>query len=151
VNLDELREEIAIQLELMDATIGEIEAIRVDLASRQPTHREVAATGAFVADFYNGLENILKRISRCYGVPMPAGDDWHAELFNRFCAPGFHGLPVIFDDQQRRLLAKYRQFRHVIRHGYSIQLDWERLTPGVENAAEVYAGFKARLHDLFSV
>jgi len=33
MNLDVLREEIAIQLELLDATIGEIEAIREDIGS----------------------------------------------------------------------------------------------------------------------
>ena len=151
MNLDALREEIAIQLELMDATVGEIEAIQADLASRQPTVREKAATAAFLADFYTGIENILKRISCCYGVPMPAGDDWHVELFGRFCEPGFQGLPVIFDAEQKKSLAKYRQFRHVVRHGYAMQLDWERMAEGVAKAAVAYAGFKAKLHALFGV
>lgn len=151
MNLDVLREEIGIQLELMDATVREIEALRVDLASRRPTVRETAATAAFMADFYTGIENILKRISRCYGVPMPTGDDWHVELFNRFCDPGFQGLPQIFDTEQKKSLAKYRQFRHVIHHGYAMQLDWERMVEGVSGVQTAYAGFKARLHELFGV
>ena len=66
--------------------------------------------------------------------------------------PGrFQGLPVVFDYEQEKSLARYRQFRHVIRHGYSLQLDWERMAEGVQNVADVYAAFKAQLHDLFGV
>jgi hypothetical protein len=151
MNLDVLREEIGIQLERMDATVREIVAIQTDLASRRPTVRETAATAAFLADFYTGIENILKRISRCYGVPMPTGDDWHVELFGRFCEPGSQGLPVVFDTEQKKSLAKYRQFRHVVRHGYAMQLDWERMAEGVGGVQAAYAGFKARLRELFGV
>jgi hypothetical protein len=151
VNLDVLQEEIAIQLELLDATVHEIEAIQSDVGSRQPTIREMAATAAFLANVYTGVENVLKRVSRCYGVKMPSGEDWHAELFNRFCAPGFQGLPVIFDDEQKNALAVYRRFRHVIHHGYIMQLEWQRMAEGVEHVAAVYAAFKLRLHTLFGV
>ncbi|MBU4271104.1 MAG: hypothetical protein KKE86_06380 [Planctomycetes bacterium] len=82
---------------------------------------------------------------------MPTGDDWHVELFCRFCEPGFRGLPVVFDTEQKRSLAKYRQFRHVIRHGYAMQLDWERMAKGVQNIGTAYAAFKARLRELFGV
>jgi hypothetical protein len=111
--------------------------------------RETAATTAFLADFYTGIENILKRISRCHSVPVPTGDDWHAELFGRFCEPGFQGLPAIFDAEQKKSLAKFRQFRHVVRHGYAMQLDWDRMAEGVAEAGAAYAGFKAKLHALF--
>jgi hypothetical protein len=37
-----------------------------DVASREPTVREKTAAAAFLAQFYNGVEIILKRISR-YG------------------------------------------------------------------------------------
>jgi hypothetical protein len=151
VNLEMLREEISIQLELMDTTVREIESLQADLGSRKPTTREVAAAAAFLADFYTGVENILKRISRCYGVELPVGEDWHAELFSHFCGPGFQGLPIIFDGEQKRSLARYRSFRHVIHHGYSIQLDWKRMARGVKEVNEAYTPFRAKLHTLFGV
>ena len=151
MNVEVLREEISIQLELLDATIRELEAIRADLESRRPTVREVAAAAAFLADVYTGAENILKRVSHCYGVKLPTGDNWHTELFNRFCPPGSQGLPVIFNDELKKSLAVYRRFRHVIHHGYAMQLDWERMAEGVENIAVVYAAFKTKLHELFGV
>ncbi len=151
MNIDELRGEISIQLELLEKTIAEIESLRTDLQSRKPTIRELAAAAAFLADFYTGVENILKRISRCYDVTMPVGDDWHVELFNRFCEPGLGGLPVIFDDEQRKSFAQYRNFRHVVRHGYSMQLDWERMKEGVKEVNGTYAAFRVKLHALFGV
>jgi len=97
------------------------------------------------------VENILKRISRRHNVALPTGDNWHVELFNYFCEPAFQGLPVIFNIEQKMSLANYRRFRHVIRHGYSMQLDWDRMAEGVCRAAAVYAAFKTRLHDLFGI
>ena len=65
----ELGEEIAVDLEALEATVNEL------LALRRETVREKTAAAAFLAQSYNGIENILKRISRC-----------HIELF--FCATG---------------------------------------------------------------
>ena len=151
MNIEVLKEELSIQLELMEGTVREIESLQTDLESRKQTTREVAAAAAFLADFYTGVENILKRISCCYGIAMPAGEDWHVELFNRFCDPGFQGLPIIFDAKQKRSFAEYRGFRHVMHHGYSLQLDWERMVEGVKKVNAAYAPFRARLHALYGV
>jgi hypothetical protein len=63
----------------------------------EPTVRENAAAAAFLAQFYNGIENILKRICRCHNVPLPTGDTWHTVLFQRFCSPAYADLPLLFD------------------------------------------------------
>lgn len=59
----ELREEIAVELEPMEMTVKELLSLQRDVAHREPTVRENTAAAAFLAQFYNGLENILKRIS----------------------------------------------------------------------------------------
>jgi hypothetical protein len=106
VNIEALKEEIAIQLKMMERTVREIESLQADIGSGEPTTREIAAAAAFLSDFYTGVENILKRISRCSGVPLPVGEDWHVELFNHFCEPGFQGLPVLFTLSKRRYLLR---------------------------------------------
>jgi hypothetical protein len=93
-----LKKEIDIQLQLLDATVREVNLLRAELAGRAPTLREIAAAGAFLADFYSGIENILKRISYHYSVELPSGDNWHLDLFARFCKPGFASLPVLIDE-----------------------------------------------------
>lgn len=93
MNPAELREEIAIELEAIEITVKELLALQQDVADREPTVRENTAAAAFLAQFYNGLENILKRISYFHNIPMPIGENWHVELFQRFSAPAYPALP----------------------------------------------------------
>ncbi len=141
----ELREEITVELEALEATVNELLALQRDVADRQPTIREKAAAAAFLAQFYNGIENILKRISRYHNVPLPAGETWHVDLFQRFCSPSHQDLPVLFDEDLASALAPYRRFRHIVFHGYGFQLDWDRMAEGVVSVAGVFSNFKASL------
>jgi hypothetical protein len=113
VNAPDLREEIAVELEALETTVNELLALQKDVAHREPTVRKKAAAAAFLAQFYNGVENILKRICRYHDVPLPAGETWHVELFQRFCSPPHANLPLLFDETLAAALAPYRRFRHV--------------------------------------
>ncbi len=70
----ELEEEISIELDLIESTVQELLSLKRDLTDREPSVREKTAAAAFVAQFYNGIENILKRITRLKSVPLPKGD-----------------------------------------------------------------------------
>ncbi len=144
----ELREEIDIQLELMMATVGEVVALCRDVEGREPTVREKTAAAAFVAQFYGGIENILKRIHCYYGVSLPDGEAWHIEMFQRFCQPGCGPLPLLLDDQLMTTLAPYRKFRHVVYHGYGVQLDWERMSGGLSRIEEAMGCFRGQLRSI---
>ena len=67
---EDLREEINIQLELMETSVNELISLLEDLGDREPTMREKAAAAAFLTEFYSGIENIVKRISYYHGVPL---------------------------------------------------------------------------------
>jgi hypothetical protein len=140
-----LHEEIALQIGFLEATIRELVLLRRELADREPTVREIAAASAFLADFYGGVENILKRISFHRGVSMPTGDNWHTELFLRFCSPNHPELPCLIDKGLKESLAAYRRFRHVAHHGYVMQLEWSRMEEGVSGIETVFANFKTNL------
>jgi hypothetical protein len=107
--------------------------------------RERTAGAAFLAQFYNGIENILKHICRYSNVALPGSENWHVELFSWFCAPAYPGLPVLFDTHLAADLAPYRRFRHVAFHAYGFQLDWDRMLEGIENVESVYARFTVAL------
>jgi len=149
VTADELREEISIELELMEGVCSELFALRRDVAEREATVREKTAAAAFLAQFYGGVENILKRVCRFYAIELPSGATWHSELFRWFCAPSSRPLPVLFDDSLALALAPYRKFRHIVYHSYGFQVDWERMVEGIDNLEEVFDKFKARLTDYF--
>jgi hypothetical protein len=147
VNTAELSEEIAVKLEAIVTTVDELLALQQDVAHREPTIRENAAAAAFLAQFNNGTENILRRICRYHEVRLPTGETWHTELFQRFCSPGYADLPLLLDGPLGIVLAPYRRFRHVAFHGYGFQLEWSRMAEGVANVRAVIEQLKQRLDE----
>jgi hypothetical protein len=145
LNSVELGEEISVELEALEATVNELLALQGDIAHGEPTVREKTAAAAFLAQFYTGIENTLKRISRYHGVPLLSGETWHVDRFERFCPPPHPNLPELFDEDLASALAPYRRFRHVAFHGYGFQLDWGRMSEGVANVQEVFSRVKERL------
>ena len=141
----ELREDVGVELETLEAIVQELLSLQADVADREPTVREQTAAAAFLAQFYTGVENILKRISAYHKVPVPTGETWHVDLFRRFCAPAHPRLPVLFDASLAVALAPYRRFRHVAWHSYGFQLEWSRMVEGVAAVDNVFAQITAQL------
>jgi len=137
VTHDELREEIEIELESMAKMVREVVQLYRDVGDETPAMREKTAAGAFLAHFYNGVENILKRISRFYAVPLPQGAKWHVELLRQFCESG-GPLPVLFDEILMAKLEPFRNFRHLFFHTYGFQLDWQRMRAGAEQIEDIF-------------
>lgn len=86
----ELHEEVAVEVEALETTIRELVALQEAIADREPTVREKTAAAAFLAQFYNGVENILKRISSYYlsGITWPRGSSMWKPYSCRL-KPGF--------------------------------------------------------------
>jgi hypothetical protein len=147
MNSDELKEEVAIELENIEMILRELSILNEDTKGRDVSVREKTAASAFLAQFYNGIENILKRISVFSDVPLPSGEIWHIELFRRFCEPSFSSLPILFDESLSSDLAPYRKFRHIVYHGYGFQLDWERMSEGIEHVNGIYQRLKKKIED----
>jgi len=147
MTLDELREEISIELDMLGTIVHEAVSLLDDLEYRDPTVREKTAAAAFLAQFYGGIENILKRLHRYHGIPMPVGDSWHSDVFRRFCNPSFSPFPVLFDADLAADLSPFRKFRHVVYHGYGFQFDWDRMKEGLGKVENVYSRFASSVAD----
>jgi hypothetical protein len=145
MTIKELIEEIHIELELIETTLKEISSLKNDIAGREPAVREKTAAAAFMAQFYGGIENILKRISRFHNIPLPGGETWHIDLFKRFCKPPYKSLPLLLNEELSLAMAPFRKFRHVVYHGYGFQVDWNRMKEGLSNIDYVYLRFKTEL------
>jgi hypothetical protein len=142
MRLTDLAQEIDIEFESMQFTVNELAALRHDIADREPTIRELAAAALFLANFYSGVENVLKRIGRFHRVEVPVGSDWHLELLRSFGDPPREGLPFILNEELVNDLGPFRQFRHVVHHGYGFRLRWLDMLPGVEATNSVFGRFK---------
>lgn len=75
------------------------------------------AVGTYLMNFYNGIENIIKRISKEYYSKMPKGESWHQELLMQSCKPPKYRIPIFSEEIVDRL-QKYRGFRHIFVSGY---------------------------------
>ncbi len=140
---DELREEVGIELDAMTEIVAEAIRLYKDIGDNTPNLREKTAAGAFLAHFYNGVENILKRICYFYNKPLPEGANWHISLFKRFCKPSENPLPVIFDERLAEKISPFRSFRHIFFHCYGFQLDWEVMKEGIRELENILSDFKS--------
>jgi hypothetical protein len=147
---NELIEEIRMELDNIEIVLQKLACLYEDVKSSEVSMRNKTAAAAFLAQFYGGIENILKRISRFYNVILPAGNLWHVELFKRFCEPSGKPLPLLFDKTLSEDLAPYRKFRHVVHHGYGFQLDWDRMKEGIEKSHAVFARFKTSIDNFIT-
>lgn len=143
----DLRDEAGYDLSQMKIAVDELQSLRRDVGERSPTLREVMAAGAFLSSFYNGVENVLKRVSKYHGVALPAGDGWHVALLDRFREPPEPGLPVLLPEPLAVDLDVYRRFRHIARTSYGVDLDWTRVAVGIDRIGSVFDRFRAAVTD----
>jgi len=74
-----LKVEITSDLTNLEHIVAEIEATRDDIGSSAPTNRDKAALGSFLHSFYNGIENVLKRLAEEIDHSVPLGEEWQGE------------------------------------------------------------------------
>ncbi len=101
----------------------------------------------YLAQLYNGVENVPKRISRSNRTVLPTGEYWHIELLKRLCEPPYAPLPMLFDKSHEEEFTALRKFRHVVHHGYAFQLEWENMNDGVERIGETFRYFLTRVNE----
>lgn len=152
MNADELIDEVQMELQQMERIVQELEALDADVGDGPATLREEAAAGQFLASFYLGVENVLKRVARYHGVEQPQSRQWHVELFQWFCSPPQNRtpLPVLFPEPLDAAMKPYRRFRHVVHHAYGIELKWERMIEGIRNARRVFERFRGAVETVLS-
>ncbi len=97
---------------------------------------ELAGVAALIHNFYNGIENILKQIVISCGKELPHNSSWHRDLVNIVTSNG------IISESTAKELRRYLAFRHFFSHGYSFDLDKERIIPLVKDIERVLASFR---------
>lgn len=103
-----------------------------------PTVDELAALAAILHAFYNGVENILKRVAILLDGGVPRGASSHADLLGSMSIAKAH-RPALLSSPLAETLQEYLDFRHVFRQTYSFELRWEKmrhLILGLEEVVE---------------
>ena len=119
----DIRDEM-VNLKKLSKEYSSIEKL-LRLMDEEVTFSDKAATGYFLHSFYNGCENIFGMIARFFENDL-GPQSWHRDLLKRMKLeiPGYR--PRLIDEETFMLFNEFRAFRHVFRHCYSIQLEWER-------------------------
>ncbi|MBI5055627.1 MAG: hypothetical protein HZB61_03295 [Nitrospirae bacterium] len=97
---------------------------------------ELAAVATFIHNFYNGAENILKRIFSYRRIELRDTPTWHKDILKAAADIG------IISDDLYNALSNYLSFRHFFVHSYSFTLRWEELKPLVSDIEKTLENFK---------
>jgi hypothetical protein len=134
----DVREEIAVQLGCMLETLDALAPPIPELTERTPTALEKMAASAGLGDLYGGAENVMQRLCKHSGDPLPLGGAWHRQLLDMFSEGTAVRHPALFGPPLAERLREYQRFRHVAAHGYGVRLDWSRMEEAVFAAPDVF-------------
>ena len=136
----QLKEYCEAEFENIDAVIGELFSV-VKTSRAKYSTADLAAIATFIHNFYNGIENILKRITIYEKIEIKDSPTWHKDLLLVSTDKG-----VIAEDLYHTL-SDYLSFRHFFVHAYSFNLRWEELEPLVNGLKAMHKKFKTSIFD----
>ena len=144
----ELKEDVLDEQKAIDETIERLLKAKENFNPQKQDTLTEPAMGTYLMNFYNGIENILKRISKEYYSIMPTGNSWHKELLNlSYNAP--EGKIAIFDQGIVERLVTYRNFRHRFISGYGFQLKGEKMLELIADIEILWSDVKRAISDFF--
>ena len=92
----------------------------------------IYAVALSLQHYYTSLETAFKRIAKELEGDLPDGGQWHLELLEQMAIEIKGVRPALIDNDIKKKLDKLRRFRHVVRHGYEYELDWQQIKPLVD-------------------
>lgn len=126
-----LKNEIALELNNLQRLVDESSALFNSL-SGDPSSVELRALGSIVHDFYTACERIFERVAVYLGPGLPMGENWHISLLRSMELSIEGKRPAVLEHQLASRLVDYLRFRHLFRHTYGYELEWEKLHALVE-------------------
>ncbi|MCL4537852.1 MAG: hypothetical protein M1610_09710 [Nitrospirae bacterium] len=136
----QLKEYCEAEFENIASVLTEI-ALIVAPTKTQYTTAELAAIATFIHNCYNGIENVLKRISSYSKLEIKDTSTWHKDLLKASLDQG------IITNDLYNALSIYLSFRHFFVHAYSFALRWEEMKPLVDDIEDTLKKFKSETYD----
>ena len=143
-----LKEDVLREKNLINETLTKLDKIISVRDADLQEDMKRPAIGTYLMNFYNGVENIIKRISREYYGRMPKGESWHQELLMQSCNPPEGKVPILTEEIVDRL-HKYRGFRHIFVSGYGFKLSLERMTKLIDDVTPLWTDIKKAIDEFF--
>jgi hypothetical protein len=124
---DRVRKQVALERQQLRRLLDTYHGLLRKCETSPPDDVELSALAAMVHSFYNGIENIFKRIAEELDGQLPRSSGfWHRELLDTMNRPG--GVrPAVISENLVECLDSYLDFRHFFRHAYIFNLRWDRM------------------------
>lgn len=141
---DKLRKQVTVEREQLHLLLKTYRPILEKCAGSPPSEIELSGLAALLNSFYNGVENIFKRVCVELGDQLPEGESWHKELLDGMAEATSHRKAAISAASNERL-KEYLEFRHFFRHAYIFTLRWDRMKPLVLGCEETLRQLETEL------
>ena len=143
---EQLAEEIDVELQMLRDHLEEFSDLRQNIHQKVHNYIEIMALAGMLHAFYNGVENIFKRIAIHCDGSSPSGAAWHQNLLKSMTVNTENRRAVI-SEELREKLRDYLDFRHFFRQSYSFQFNWEKMAYLVENLEETFEAVESKLQE----
>ena len=144
-----LKSDVLDEIEAIEQALKDLTSVKNNLVPEKIDNTQKAAIGTFLMNFYVGVENIVKRISKVYYQKIPWGRSWHKELLDLSHKPPQGKIPI-FNISIVDRLNPYRGFRHVFISGYGFKLRLELLTSLINNIDPLWADIKKAIDEFWN-
>ena len=145
---ERLKTDVLDEIEAIQEVLKDLSSLKNNLDLDKIDNTQKAAIRTFLMNFYVGVENIVKRISKEYYQTMPKGNSWYKELLNLSYAPP-QGKDPIFSQNIVNRLNPYRGFRHLFVSGYGFKLRLELMTSLINNIEFLWTDIKKAIEEFW--
>lgn len=145
----DVEEQVAVERAQIDQLFEAYQAAISKSSRLEPDFIELSALASMLHSFYTGVENIFKRIALEIDGDIPSGYTSHSDLLTAMVRSTSSRPQVISEELHLRLSA-YLSFRHVFRHAYSFQLEWDKMRDLVLQSQATWQQLQTELDRFFS-
>jgi hypothetical protein len=146
---DRVRKQVSLGRQQLRRLLVTYHALLRKCETSPPDDVELSALAAMIHSFYNGIENIFKRIAEGLDGQLPPSEFWHRELLDTMNKPG-KVRPAVISESLVECLDSYLDFRHFFRHSYTFDLHWERMKTLVLDCEETLKLLEDELDRFFA-
>lgn len=125
------------EISRIDKLLSDVKPL-LDLCKiKEPDIIEIAASAQILHSFYNGVESIIVLFFKYLKEKLPNDIKWHKTLFEMAFGSNTKNKNII-NNEIKVKLEKYMLIRHLIRHTYSSELNWDEMGPLVNNIQDMW-------------
>ncbi len=144
----ELKDDILDEEKAIEETLERLYQARRNFNLQKEDYLTAPAMGTYLMNFYNGIENILRHISKEYYLTIPRGKNWHKELLLLSSNPPTGKSPIFTHELVERI-APYRNFRHRFISGYGFKLKGEKMLELIDNIKPLWTDIRKSISEFW--